>query len=189
MWADLASEVEDVEVEKQRYRDVRADATESWGEPVLQLQPAASATYELPVDEFGPAAAATDAGHGLVGYTELEGPEGSGLRAVLEYPVKTMNISAEGYPDAAAMGGRGAVWQVDTGPVAVPDLDRRTPGTPQIAAFSLGFIATISTAPHAADFVLEQPTALPPPASATKVLHYSTPYSVPATNRLLAVPR
>eukprot|EP01051_Picozoa_sp_SAG22_P037535 SAG22_NODE_18785_length_281_cov_1.126374_1_plen_82_part_10 len=62
LWADLELEVADVDVEKQRYRDVRADATARWGEPVLQLRPAPAATYEVPVDEFGPAAAATDAG-------------------------------------------------------------------------------------------------------------------------------
>ena len=96
--------------------------------------------------------------------------------------------------------------QIDTGPVLVPDLTRRF--TPAIAAFSLGtwserhqplflwnrqltqlgaragFIATISTHPLAADFILEQPTALPPPGEGM-VLHYSEPRSLPARNWLL----
>lgn len=181
-------------MDKERYRDVRADATARWGQPLLQLHPANPATYELPVDEYGPAAEATDAGHGLVALTEITAPTQSGtgkrLRAVLEYPVKTMNLSAEGYPDGDAMGGRGPVWQIDTGPVAVPNLSSLDMEglTPQIAAFSLGFVATISTQPAAADFVLEQPTVLPSPAKGT-VLHYSSPFSSPAANRLLAVPR
>ena len=101
--------------------------------------------------------------------------------------------------------------QIDTGPVLVPDLSRRF--TPTIAAFSLGtppqrgqtvaelafvctqwqlqnraragFIATISTHPLAADIILEQPTALPPPGEGM-VLHYSEPRSLPARNWLVS---
>jgi len=47
-----------------------------------------------------------------------------------------------------------------------------------------GFIATISTHPLAADIILEQPTALPPPGEGM-VLHYSEPRSLPARNWLL----
>ena len=110
--------------------------------------------------------------------------------------------------------GRRGGWmrrQIDTGPVLVHDLSRRF--TPTIAAFSLGtpsqrgqtvaelafvvhatrqlrgraragFIATISTHPLAADIILEQPTALPPPGEGM-VLHYSEPRSLPARNWLV----
>ena len=103
--------------------------------------------------------------------------------------------------------------QIDTGPVLVPDLSRRfTPtiaafslGTPSrrgqtVAELAFvepattlrdlegraraGFIATISTHPLAADFILEQPTALPPPGEGM-VLHYSEPRSLPARNWLV----
>ena len=47
-----------------------------------------------------------------------------------------------------------------------------------------GFIATISTHPLAADVILEQPTALPPPGEGM-VLHYSEPRSLPARNWLV----
>ena len=47
-----------------------------------------------------------------------------------------------------------------------------------------GFIATISTHPLAADIILEQPTALPPPGEGM-VLHYSEPRSLPARNWLV----
>ena len=96
------------EEEKRAYRDVRASVADTWGEPRLQLREA-QGTHALPTDEFGPAAAATMAGEPLVAYTEITNAE-TGLRAVVEYPVKTMNVSAEGYPDADAMEGRGAVW-------------------------------------------------------------------------------
>jgi hypothetical protein len=60
--------------------------------------------------------------------------------------------------------------------------------TPAIRAFSLGFVATISRHPTAADFVLEQLTPLPPPNDAVRVLHYSKPFSLRAKNRLLGIP-
>ena len=41
--------------------------------------------------------------------------------------------------------------------------------------------------PNNADFVIEQPTALSHQLE-TRVLHYSTPYTVHADNRILAIP-
>ncbi len=41
---------------------------------------------------------ATEAGHALVAQTEISDPA-TGLRAVIEYPVKTMNVSRDGFPD------------------------------------------------------------------------------------------
>ena len=162
------------------YRDVRADATEAWGESRLQLWPAAG-VYAIPTDKFEPAARATEAGDALVGQTEIANPT-MALRALIEYPVKTMNVSREGFFTKDS----GGVWQIDTGPVGVPDLSRRY--DPPISAFSLGFIATISRHPAAADFVLERPTPLPPPNDAVRVLHYSKPFSLRAVNRLVGIP-
>ena len=119
-----------------------------------------------------------------------------------------MNLSLEGGADGTGTHEAG-VWQVDTGPVAVPDLSKRY--EPAVACVSLGYIATnnrqsVRTLPRlvsdavgplttlllfapawqeAADFVLEQPTAGP---GGEQVLHFSTPYSAKATNRLFAVP-
>ena len=163
------------------YRDVRADATEAWGESRLQLWPAAG-VQAIPTDQFEPAARATDAGDTLVGQTEIADPT-MALRALIEYPVKTMNVSRE---RGISTKDSGRVWQIDTGPVGVPDLSRRY--DPPISAFSLGFIATISIHPDAADFVLEQPTPLPPPNDAVHVLHYSKPFSLRAVNRLVSIP-
>ena len=162
------------------YREIRGDTTEGWGQSRLQLWPAAGA-YAIPADQFEAAARASDAGHALVGQTEITDPA-TGLRAVIEYPVKTMNVSRDGFPSKD----RGSVWQIDTGPVGVPDLSKRY--DPPISAFSLGFIATISLHPVAADFVLEQPTSLPPPNETVHVLHFSKPFSLRAKNRLVGIP-
>ncbi len=167
-------------LDPQRYREVDTDTTDNWGELGLQLWSATSA-YLIATDQFEPAMRATEAGHTLIAQTEVSDAT-TGLRAVIEYPVKTMNVSRDGFPDSSAE----SMWQIDTGPVAVPDLTKRY--APPIRAFSLGFIATISRHPGAADFVLEQLTPLPPPNNAVQVLHYSKPFSLRATNRLLGIP-
>ena len=167
-------------LDPQGYREVDADTMDNWGELGLQLWPAASA-YEIPVDRFEPAMRATEAGHTLVAQTEISDPA-TGLRAVIEYPVKTMNVSRDGFPDKNGQ----SVWQIDTGRVGVPDLSKRY--TPAIRAFSLGFVAVISRHPTAADFVLEQLTPLPPPNDAVRVLHYSKPFSLRSKNRLVGIP-
>jgi hypothetical protein len=162
------------------YREVRADTTETWGESRLQLRPAAGA-YDIPADEFAPAARATETGDAIVAQTQIESTD-TRLRALIEYPVKTMNMSRAGYPSDDD----DSVWQVDTGPVGVPDLSRHY--DPPVDAFSLGFIATVSRHPAAADFVLEQLTALPSPNDGASVLHFSRPYSLRAINRLMGIP-
>ncbi|MAE63931.1 MAG: hypothetical protein CMJ18_06625 [Phycisphaeraceae bacterium] len=162
------------------YREVRADTTETWGESRLQLRPATGA-YDIPADEFEPAARATDAGDAIVAQTQIEDAD-TRLRAVIEYPVKTMNVSRAGYPSDRDA----SVWQIDTGPVGVPDLSRRYDAP--VTAFSLGFIATVSRHPAAADFVLEQLTALPSPNDHVSVMHFSGPHSLRATNRLVGIP-
>ena len=48
---------------------------------------------------------------------------------------------------------------------------------------SLGFVAINNLQPDNADFVIEQPTPHPT-APAIEVLHYASPYTLPATNRL-----
>ena len=69
----------------------------------------------------------------------------SGRRAIIEYPVKTMNtIRATD------------TFQVDTGPLAYPDLSRGWER--RIESLSLAFVAF--NAPHFADFVIEVPTTI-----------------------------
>ena len=103
----------------------------------------------------------------LVAQTEIWNDD-TGLRAVIEYPVKSMNTHRER-----------SAYQVDTGPVAFPDLsvrhDRYADG------ISLGFIAF--NAFNFADFVLEVPTRV----GDAEIHHFSQVFTLPTKNRLFSV--
>ena len=120
-------------------------------------------TNEQIVDE-------TLANRSLVGRTEIR--DAPGVRAVLEYPIKTMNVLKKPMR-----------YQVDTGPVAFPDLSKRHQR--QVDGISLAFVAF--NAPHFADFVLEAPTRLGDAETASEIHHYSKLLALPAVNRLFAV--
>lgn len=114
---------------------------------------------------------ATYAHEPLVSQTEITDPA-TGLRAVIEAPVKTMNTR------------RGpGIYQVDTGPVVLPDLSRR-PGR-SVDALRLAFVAF--NVPGFADFIVEVPTPTGESPEAAEVLHYSERITLPATNRLYAI--
>jgi len=147
------------------YRQVKADI---WGEPVLKLR------FGKGVDVLGSFEEIRDAtavGRPIVAQTEIRNEE-TKLTAVIEYPVKTMNVSLDD-----------SVYQVDTGPVAYPDLSKRF--EPSIECLSLAFVAF--NAPHFADFIVEQPTPVVQDGQElAQVYHFSSPFSLPARNRLLA---
>ena len=103
----------------------------------------------------------------IVAQTQVRN-EGTGLQAIMEYPVKTMNTNRAN-----------DIYQVDTGPVAFPDLSQRR--ARHIDALSLAFV--VFNAPHFADFVLEVPTRI----GDEQVYHYSKLVSLAAINRLYAV--
>jgi hypothetical protein len=111
----------------------------------------------------------------LVAQTEVRN-ETTALRAVIEYPVKTMNTRR-----------RDCIYQVDTGPVAFPDLTVRRDRA--VDGISLAFVAF--NAPHFADFVVEEPTPIRSGGAegeaVAAVYHYSRLLSLPARNRLFAV--
>ena len=110
----------------------------------------------------------------LIAQTEIRN-EQTGLRAIIEYPVKTMNIRASD-----------DIYQVDTGPVALPDLTK--PYQPTIDSLSLAFVAF--NAPHFADFVIEHPTPIIQEGQEVcKVLHYSKLLSLEAKNTLFCIKR
>ena len=90
------------------------------------------------------------------------------LRAIIECPVKTMNTRRED-----------GMYQVDTGPVAFPDLTQRR--ARHIDGIALAFV--VFNAPHFADFVREVPTAV----GSEQVYHYSEILSLEAANRVYAV--
>jgi hypothetical protein len=150
------------------YRTVKPTA-DLWGEPVLKLRwaskPVALDTWETIRDVT---ATATP----IVARTELTDAQ-TGLKAIIECPVKTMNISIDK-----------SLYQVDTGPVALPDLSRRF--EPAIDCLRLAFVAF--NAPDFADFVVEQPTPVVEGDEVRcQVHHYSQPFSLPARNTLLAL--
>ncbi len=148
------------------YRQVKADV---WGEPVLKLRYGKGVTQ---LDSFEEIRDATAEGRPIVAQTEIRNEE-TKLTAVIEYPVKTMNISLDN-----------SVYQVDTGPIAYPDLSRRF--DVPLESLSLAFVAF--NVPHFADFIIEQPTpVVQDEQELAQVYHYSKPFSLPATNRLLAL--
>lgn len=149
------------------YRSVRG-VEDLWGPPVVKTRLAPADVLET----WEQIRDATAAGRPLVTQTTLTNSE-TGLRAVIECPTKTMNVSLESRK-----------YQVDTGPIAYPDLTRRH--DPQINCLSLAFIAF--NAPDFADFIVEQPTpVVEGGVEKCQVYHYSAPFSLPATNRILAL--
>ncbi|NIA16455.1 MAG: twin-arginine translocation signal domain-containing protein [Nitrospiraceae bacterium] len=151
------------------YRTV-SPVDDLWGPPVLKLREDANATV---LDTWETIRGATAAAVPIVTQTELANAE-TGLRAIIECPTKTMNISLDK-----------TMYQVDTGPITFPDLTKRH--DPMIDSLSLAFIAF--NAPDFADFIIEQPTPVPTedPAAKCETYHYSKPFSLPAKNRVLAL--
>ena len=103
----------------------------------------------------------------IVSQTEIWNDE-TGLRAIIECPVKTMNTRREG-----------DIYQVDTGPVAFPELSHQGRSVDSI---SLAFLAF--NTPHFIDVVIEAETAI---AGDAAVHHFSELQTLPATNRLFAL--
>lgn len=141
-----------------------------WGEPQLHLCDVPRATE---LETWEQIRDATSAATPIVTQTEISHEE-SGLRAVIECPCKTMNIGIDN-----------RMYQVDTGPVAFPDLTRRY--NPQIECLQLAFLAF--NAPEFTDFILERPTVVTNDEGVelSQVYHYSQPFSLPARNRILAL--
>ena len=149
-----------------RYRQT-VESPNAWGEPKMLLH---SGTSVQVLDNWEKIRDATAQGMPLVSQTELANQDSS-LTAIIECPVKTMNISLENQ-----------MYQVDTGPVAFPDLSRGF--NPLVDCLSLAFVAFNQA--DFADFVIEQPTAvLEDEQKVCSIYHYSNPISLPAVNRVL----
>lgn len=99
------------------------------------------------------------------------GDTGTGLEATLEFPVKTMNTHRER-----------DMYQVDSGPVVLPDLGERCER--HVDAMRLAFVAF--NRPDTVDFVVEAQTPLPE-AGGQSVHHYSRLRAMAARNRLFAL--
>ncbi len=154
------------QADPERYRQT-IESPNAWGEPTLLLHEGINVQV---LDTWEAIRTATAQGLPLVSQTELMNQDTS-LKAVIECPVKTMNISIDK-----------RMYQVDTGPIAFPDLTRTT--VPVIDCLSLAFVAFNQD--NFADFVIEQPTPLMRnEEELCRVNHYSNPISLPATNRIL----
>ncbi len=153
---------------RDRYRELRK-VKQVWGEPVMRLHHGKT-VRELKTFEEIRDVTATDTP--LVAQTEITNAK-SRLRCLMEYPVKTMNIDRNN-----------SIWQVDTGPVAFPDLTRRF--DPFVDSVRLAF--AVFNAADFCDFVIEQPTPIKrDDQEVAQVYHYSNPVSFPARNRVLSV--
>jgi hypothetical protein len=142
---------------------------EIWGPANLKLREAHKVTVLETWEQIRDATAEATP---IVSRTEIQ-DETTGLKAVIECPVKTMNISLEKM-----------LYQVDTGPIALPDLRKRY--EPRIDSLRLAFLAF--NAPHFADFVIEQPTkVIEEDQEKCQIHHYSGPISLKAKNVLLAM--
>ena len=115
--------------------------------------------------------AATYACIPLVSQTEIC-IEQTGLRAIIEYPVKTLNTKRAG-----------GNYQVDTGPIVFPDLSVRHDR--YVDGISLAYVA--HNAPHFADFVLEVATTIGAGEQSCQVHHYSELISCIARNTIWSV--
>lgn len=151
-----------------RYRQL-TKSEKVWGMPILKLCYGKKVTR---LESWESIRDATAAGIPIVSQTEISHSD-TGLRAIIECPVKTMNISL-----------RRKMYQVDTGPVAFPDLSKKY--DPLIDCLKLAFV--VFNAADFADFVIEQPTAvIENKEERCKVYHYSNPFSLSANNRVFAV--
>jgi hypothetical protein len=147
------------------YKEVR-ESTRMWDGQSLRMVTARSSRL---LESPSAIRKATHAGLPLVAQIQIENPE-TGLRAILEFPVKTMNIH-----DGKDM------YQADTGPLAFPDLSWNW----SRLADSLSLAYAAFNASHFADFVIEDATPIPQPAGNTAlVYHYSKRLSLKSANRL-----
>lgn len=152
----------------ERYRTVQS-VDSMWGPPTLKLREAPESTR---LDSWEQIRDATAAAIPIVTQTELWSPDEK-LRAIIECPTKTMNVDLDGKR-----------YQVDTGPVAYPDLTKDYPA--HIDRLQLAFVAF--NAPDFADWVVEQPTRVyPDDSNTTEVYHYAKPFSLPAKNSVIAL--
>lgn len=102
----------------------------------------------------------------LIGRTEIM-DENNQIRAILEYPIKTMNVNREKN-----------VFQVDTGPIPLPDLTSKH--NRKIERFRLAYVAYNTF--DVSEFVIQQPT---PIGGGFYVNHYSNIQRLRAKNSII----
>jgi hypothetical protein len=110
----------------------------------------------------------------LVGRTEIRDPQRM-ERYVIEYPIRTMNFRPEN-----------ASFQVDTGPLLVPDPKSQAPKT--IERLEMAHLAYNHHRLDRAEFIIRRPTPITDAAGreVARVLHYSEVHALPAVTQLFA---
>ena len=139
--------------------------TPLWGTMTPRLRPAEARVLA----DAAEIASAVAAGLPLIGQVEISDAE-TGRSALLEFPIKTMNVLPNGQG-----------WQVDTGPVLLPDLT--APPEKWSESLRLAFIAYNTDG--WADFVVEAPTEIGGGAAQTH--HYSEIVHFTSRNQVLAM--
>ncbi len=115
---------------------------------------------------------ATHADLPLILQTEIRN-EQTKMRAIIEHPVKTMNIHDDRN-----------LYQTDTGPITFPDLSKRYDR--MVDCISLAYEAV--NVPHFADFLLEARTPVMVDGKPVcEVYHYSEPVTLAAKNTLYCI--
>jgi sialidase-1 len=158
------------------YRDVRP-ISEWWEGTEPRLRRIRGRALTSPDEVF----AAMQDGNLIVGQTEIRDEE-SGRVAVIEYPIKTINFERDRKD-----------WQVDTGPVLLPDLS--APPDEWSQSVRLAHIAFRT--PFWVDFIVDQPTSLQPASvdgnekevkeASRQTYHYSGHVHKTARNVLLVL--
>lgn len=120
-----------------------------------------------PLDSAQEIVEAVLANHLLVARTELESDL---YRALIEYPVKTINANERDW-----------IYQTDTGPVLFPDLAPEADAL--MANLQLGFAAF--NHPDWIEFIVREPTSV---ADGVEVYHYSRPVRCDAKNLICKIP-
>ena len=115
---------------------------------------------------------ATAANLPLVARTEIREPDGD-RRYILQYPVKTMNFQP-----------KSDSFQVDTGPLLVPDLASNAPKA--IDRLEMAHVAYNQL--DRAEFIIRRPTPITDAEGreVCRVLHYSEVHEIPARTVILA---
>ncbi len=150
----------------ERYREVRP-TEKAWEGIILGLRTCKGRVLTSTQEVFE----AMSSGKLLVGQTELR-DEKSGRTAILEYPIKTINWQRDK-----------KIWQVDTGPVILPDLSV----LPSQWAETLQLSYIAFRVSDWADFVFEQPTPIDEAGKeVARVFHYSGIVHKKARNVLIA---
>lgn len=145
------------------------ETKDAWGGVLFEIREANRAQI---LDDNEKILLATRRCSPIVSQTEIWDTD-TQMRAIIECPVKTMNIDEQR-----------RIYQVDTGPVLFPDLSKRYER--QIEAFSLAYVAF--NAPHFADFVIEQPTPIIEDGEEiASVYHYAGIRSLKAKNLVIGI--